>query len=318
MKTAEKLQAFPTRRTGAASWGLAVLTAALFLSAGCAAIGDAGRTGDRAMKRPKDRIVRTAPRGPEPVLFEEMIDDLADARVVYVGEQHRRVAHHRIQLRIIKALHERHPDLKVGMEMFSRPYQPVLNDWSAGILDQEAFLKSSHWYANWKFDYDLYESILRYVRENGLPLIALNIPFHIPPKIAVGGIDTLLHGERQYLPAEIKTDDPGHRAYLEEVYEAHRAMLKGRDDFENFYMAQNVWEDVMAESVADNLDDAHMVVIIGNGHIQRRFGVPERAYDRTGAPYRTVLTDPGPGPAEPEMGDYIWRTFMPGAKPPGK
>jgi uncharacterized iron-regulated protein len=318
MKTAEKLQAFPTRRTGAASWGLAVLTAALFLSAGCAAIGDAGRTGDRAMKRPKDRIVRTAPRGPEPVLFEEMIDDLADARVVYVGEQHRRVAHHRIQLRIIKALHERHPDLKVGMEMFSRPYQPVLNDWSAGILDQEAFLKSSHWYANWKFDYDLYESILRYVRENGLPLIALNIPFHIPPKIAVGGIDTLLPGERQYLPAEIKTDDPGHRAYLEEVYEAHRAMLKGRDDFENFYMAQNVWEDVMAESVADNLDDAHMVVIIGNGHIQRRFGVPERAYDRTGAPYRTVLTDPGPGPAEPEMGDYIWRTFMPGAKPPGK
>ena len=318
MKTAEKLQAFPTRRTGAASWGLAVLTAALILSAGCAAIGDADRTGDRAMKRPKDRIVRTAPRGPEPVFFEEMIDDLADARVVYVGEQHRRVAHHRIQLRIIKALHERHPDLKVGMEMFSRPYQPVLDDWSAGRLDREAFLKASHWYANWKFDYDLYESILRYVRENGLPLIALNIPFHIPPKIAVGGIDTLLPEERRYLPAEIKTDDPGHRAYLEEVYEAHRAMLKGRDDFENFYMAQNVWEDVMAESVADNLDDAHMVVIIGNGHIERRFGVPERAYDRTGAPYRTVLTDPGPGPAEPEMGDYIWRTFTPGAEPPGK
>ncbi len=311
MKSAEKMQAFPNRRSGTAARGLVVLAAALFLSAGCAAVGDADRTGDRAMKQPKDRIIRTAPRGPEPVLFGEMVDDLAGARVVYVGEQHRRVAHHRIQLRIIEALHERHPDLKVGMEMFSRPYQPVLDDWSAGILDPDAFLKASHWYANWKFDYELYESILRYVRENGLPLIALNIPFHIPPKIAVGGIDTLLPDERRYLPGEIRTDDPEHRAYLEDVYEAHRAMLKGRDDFENFYMAQNVWEDVMAETVAQNLNDAHMVVIIGNGHIQRRFGVPERAHDRTGADYRTVLTDPGTDLETPEIGDYIWRTFSP-------
>lgn len=302
----------PAHASSGAVRCIAVLSALLLMGAGCAV---ARRPPETDMDLKNDEIetaiVRTDPVKAVPMTFDEMIDDLAGARIVYLGEQHRRVAHHRIQLRIIKALHERHPDLKVGMEMFSRPYQPVLDEWSAGTLTREDFLKRSHWYANWKYDYELYASILRYIRENRIPLVALNIPFHIPPKIAVGGIETLLPDDRKYLPREIETGDPDHRAYIEEIYKVHRPMLRGRDDFEDFYMAQNVWEDIMAESIARNLGDGPMVAIAGNGHIVRRFGVPARAFVRTGEPYRTVLPDPGNVPETPAVGDYIWRTFRP-------
>ncbi len=258
-----------------------------------------------------DVIIDT--RTGEPVSFEAMMDDLADVRVVFIGERHTSAAHHEIQLRIIKALYERHPrDLKVGMEMFSRPYQSVLDDWSAGLLDRSRFLRRVHWHANWKYDFDLYAGILEFAREASIPVVALNIPFHIPPKIAVGGIDTLLPEEAAQLPRSIDTQNAAHRAYLKEIYERHRAMLRGRDDFEDFYMVQNVWEDVMAEAVADNLGDGCMAVALGNGHIVNRYGVPDRMAARTGLPYRTVLPDPGgdvvPGPA---VGDYIWRTAGP-------
>ena len=51
------------------------------------------------------------------VSFEDLITDLSQVQVVYVGEQHRNAAHHKIQLDIIKALFAVHPDIAVGMEM---------------------------------------------------------------------------------------------------------------------------------------------------------------------------------------------------------
>ena len=52
------------------------------------------------------------------VSFDELMADLEDVRVVYVGERHSNEAHHDVQLRILKALYEKDPTLFVGMEMF--------------------------------------------------------------------------------------------------------------------------------------------------------------------------------------------------------
>lgn len=235
------------------------------------------------------------------------MDEASASRVVYVGEQHTHPVHHDIQLKVIQDLHRRDPDLAVGMEMFPYTYQPVLDRWSAGALSESAFLKQTHWYANWKFDFDLYREILTYIREHRIRLVGLNIPFHIPGLIAVGGLSNLPPDDAKHIPDQIRTDDPEHRAYLKGVYEKHKPMLRGRDDFEDFYMAQNVWEDAMAEAVAGNLDGGRMAVLVGNGHIINRYGIPDRAYARTGAPYTTILPTPDP-PEDPDAADYIWVT----------
>ena len=240
------------------------------------------------------------------VSFDFMMADLKSVQVIYVGEKHTNPADHQIQLRVIKEIYKDFPDMKVGMEMFSRPYQPVLDEWSKGELDENSFLKRVHWYANWKYDFALYRNILEFIKDKKIRLIGLNVPFDIPPKIAVGGIETLLKCDKKYLPKKIDTSIAAHREYLRSVFERHH--LKGREDFKNFYMAQCVWEDGMAETIAENLNDSKMVVLSGNGHIYRKFGIPQRAFDRTGCSYRTLYTVSVGGDAQLMDADYLWVT----------
>jgi len=252
-------------------------------------------------------------RNGQSITFDQLIQQLAQVRVVYVGERHTDRSHHEIQLRIVRALVEKGLNIRVGMEMFDHTYQPVLDQWSSGGLEWETFLKKCHWYANWKFDDSLYKDILVYIQERHLKLIGLNIPFCIPPKIAVGGLESLSAYDRAQLPKEIDTTQPEHRAYVEEIFKMHQ--MKGRDDFENFYAAQCAWEDGMAQAIADNLDQATMVVLAGNGHIIRKFGIPDRAFKRSQAPFRTVYLATPPMPVSLTDGDFIWVSPSEGGSP---
>jgi uncharacterized iron-regulated protein len=242
------------------------------------------------------------------VSFKELIADLNSCQIVYIGEKHANVSHHRIQLEVIQALFKKHSNLIVGMEMFDHTYQDVLDMWSAGELDQKDFLKKSHWYANWRFDFSLYHEILEFIKENHIRLVALNIPNHIPPKIREGGIDTLREDEKKHLPQVIDTANRAHRDYLEKVFDGHKHHFKGEVGFENFYTAQSVWEDAMAEMIFQHLKNDVMVVLAGNGHIQFKYGIPDRAYNRTGTSFRTIYTAPAGDVVELAVADYIWVT----------
>jgi uncharacterized iron-regulated protein len=239
-----------------------------------------------------------------PIPYSEMLADLKTAQVSYIGESHRDPHHHQFQLKVLKDLFEANPDLIVGMEMFDRTYQPILDQWSSGELDQEEFIQKSHWYANWKYNFDLYKDLLNFIKDNRIRLIGLNIPFHIPSKIAVGGVDSLLPDDQKHLPRNIDTTNTQHRDYVKKVFEHHH--IRGKDDFEHFYTAQCVWEDIMAESIANSLNSSQMVVFLGNGHIIFKYGVPDRAYAHSQAPFRTVYLSTVGGKAELAYADYIW------------
>jgi uncharacterized iron-regulated protein len=240
------------------------------------------------------------------VSFEEMIIDLSSVEIVYLGEVHTNPDHHKIQLKIIKALMKNHDDLKVGMEMFDTTYQGVLNEWSAGKLDETAFLEKTHWYAEWNFDYSLYKDLMEWFKEKKIKITALNIPSYIPPRIATGGIKNLSKEDKKFLPGTIDTGVSGHREYLEKIFRHHH--IKGRNKFEYFYAAQCVWEEIMAENTARSATNGKMIVIAGNGHIIHKFGIPDRTFKRNGKPFRTVLPAPEGSEAELSYADYIWVT----------
>jgi uncharacterized iron-regulated protein len=240
-----------------------------------------------------------------PVSYAEMLKDLEDAQVIYIGENHTDPVHHRIQLRVIQDVTARH-ETAVGMEMIDHPYQPVLDKWSEGELSEQAFLEKTQWYANWRFDFDLYRGIFETIRDNRIPLIGLNLPFSIPPKISVGGIDNLVPEDAAHLPKTITLTDPDHRAYVERIFNMHQ--FKGRENFEFFYEAQCAWEDTMAEAVAGYLTQRKMIVLSGNGHIIKKFGIPNRAFTRTRTPFKTLFLAPVGSPIDLSDGDYIWIT----------
>ena len=242
------------------------------------------------------------------VSYEYLVNDLDGVQVIYIGERHNDPSHHDIQLRLIKELFKSHPYISVGMEAFDRSYQQILYLWSDGELSEEEFMEKMHWYANWKFDFELYKDILLFLKNNKIRIVGLNLPFHIPSKIAIGGIESLSDDDKKHLPKEIDTSDAAHKAYLEKIFEKHK--VKGREKFDNFYMAQCVWEEIMAESISQNLKDNPMIVLVGDGHIIHKFGVPDRAFRRTGASFKTIFLAPAGSEAEAELSyaDYIWVT----------
>ena len=254
----------------------------------------------------------------QPVTYEDMLDDLAQMQVVFVGEVHTNAAHHDIQARIVQALQARHPDLSVGMEMFDHRYDPVLAQWTAGALDQEAFIQKTHWYvrrAGWGFDFELYAPIFETIRENQIRLVGLNVPGWIPSKISRGGLTNLLPDERGMLADAIDTENADHKAYVENIFNTHPHHNVATFDY--FYEAQCAWEDTMAESIVRKMRDAPMVVLIGNGHIIRKFGVPDRVYARNQASLRTVYLAAVGSEVAWDYADYIWVTPQTGSRTGG-
>jgi uncharacterized iron-regulated protein len=229
----------------------------------------------------------------------QLIDMLAAARIVYVGEAHDNLRHHQVQLDILRGLADRLPGkVAVGMEMFQRPAQPQLDRWSRGELDERAFLTT--WYDNWTEDPDYYRGILTFVRDRHIPLLALNASERTAHAFANNGLDALGAEERASIP-EIDTGDPFHRRQMEAAFGAH-AQGAG---FDAFYRTMLIWDETMAQTVAEFVTgpagrDKLLVVFAGGGHIAYGFGIPRRAFRRAPVPYVTILpqTDIGQAPQD--------------------
>ncbi len=89
-------------------------------------------------------------------------------------------------------------------------------------------------------------------------------------------------------------------------------------EFDSFYRAMCLWDDVMADSIVkwfrDQSGNAQMVVLAGARHIGHRNGIPGRAYRRNGKPYASLVClatdDEGPDDEvfSRRYADYVWVT----------
>jgi len=241
-----------------------------------------------------------APIGPEeifrlpegdPITFVQLFKDLDTTRVIFMGESHDQIEHHQIQLRMIHALVAEGKNVVIGMEMFERSRQPILDRWSQGLLREEEFLKEVQWDTTWGMDYELYTRILDEARSRHLKVLGLNVPRDLVRKVAENGIEGLSSEDRRRLP-EMDLTSQQHRAYIASVYKGHE---KGStEDFENFYEAQCLWDEGMAESLFEFLESSQsegktVLVFAGSGHIVFNFGIPNRLYRREAISFKTIV-----------------------------
>lgn len=224
---------------------------------------------------------------------EQLIDFLTPARVIYVGEVHDNLEDHRVQLEILQELNNRFQGkVAVGMEMFRRPAQPKLNQWLEGTLSDKDFRKL--WIENWGMEIGYYQTLLDFIKENKIPLIALNAPQDWEVKVGMKGIDALSPEEQKALP-QIDRTDPYHRQALQAIFKGHGpAGREGGEGFTSFYDTMLLWDETMAESVARYLTspegaDKRMVVFAGGFHVGYGFGIPRRAFRRLPEPYQIVI-----------------------------
>ena len=251
------------------------------------------------------RILRS--RGGQEIADAQFYDELAAAQAVCVGEVHVNPHHHWAQLQIIDQLGQRGrrdgATRALGMEMFQRPFQGIVDDFAAGRIDEAALLSRSGWSTRWGYDFALYRPLLRAALEHGMALLALNLSDELRKKVSRHGIAGLSEADRGKLP-ELDLEDEAHRAWFQGLMEdmggahghghgdPHGDEDDGEDDphgmpgghgehgkrgedsegaqrAERIYSVQVLWDETMAEGASAWLqaeNNRRVIILAGSGH----------------------------------------------------
>lgn len=273
----------------------------------------------KANQSDKPTVSVVSPRSRQPLNSQAVLQTLSQANVVYLGETHARPEDHRAQLEIIQELHRLNPQLVIGMEMFQRPYQAALDRYLAGTLTEAELIDQSQYEKRWGFPWEFYAPILRFARKNQLPVVALNTPTEVTRKVARSGLESLEAGDRQFIPpiSEIALEPEAYRQWLRAIYDAAHHGKTSSASFERFFQAQVLWDETMAERIAQILEQQPqnlVVVLLGQGHVLYGHGVPSRVARRQPEVVQvSVVLNPSEElqretatKPETEIADYFW------------
>lgn len=201
-------------------------------------------------------------------------------QLIYVAETHTRNADHLLQLSVLRSLPAER--LALGVEWLQARFQPVLDAFNAGRIDEAEMLRRTDYFNRWGFDYRLYRPIIRYAQAHHIPIIALNASHELTDAIHASGLDGLAPELKKELPDNYDYSDKSYERLLREIFEQHR-----REDasFERFREVQLTWDETMAQQIArylKNHPEKQMLVLAGRGHVAGRHGIPNRVTRRSG------------------------------------
>ncbi len=252
---------------------------------------------------------------------ETILKELAKANVIYLGETHDNPADHAAKLEIIQAM-AKTQKIAIAMEMFQRPYQSVLDEYIRGNLSEAELIEQTEYQTRWGFPWEFYAPVLRFAQANQIPVLALNVPSEITRQVARQGLESLTEEQKKFIPpfSEIRTDNSEYRQLIREIYDTIHQNHGQSDNFENFFLAQVLWDETMAEVIANfHLEnpDYQIIVLAGKGHIVYGYGIPSRVLRRISSqenkPFRhlSVLLSPVPElewDTNKPLADFIWPT----------
>src|SRR5262245_29106158 len=251
--------------------------------------------------------------------FESMLADLANADVVFVGEQHDDPNTHRLELMLAQGLARQRSAISLSLEMFERDVQPALTDWLCRRMTDDAFLAVSR---PWQRYDTNYRPLVMFARDNGWPVIAANVPRTIASDVSKSGLDVLRtksDGEKAWFAADLNcpTDDEYFRRFAEAMHghgvagsADERTVVAERQTLEHFYQAQCLKDETMAESIArawqeQTATGARPLIVHYNGafHSDFSLGTAERTARRLPDSRVVVISIV---PVTPDALDSVW------------
>ncbi len=227
-------------------------------------------------------------KGPADASTGDIVTRAIAAGAVLLGETHDSAEHHRWQLQTLTALHARHPDLVIALEMFPRRAQGALDRWVAGELDEQAFLRESEWREVWGHDPGLYLPIFHFARMNRIPLVAVNVSRSVTRAVSEKGLAGVSRTEREGVGDPV----PAPPAYEDMLFDSWGAHLptdaahgslardertdRKQPEFRRFLESQLVWDRAIAEGMAEAASrhpGAVVVGLMGTAHVMHGWGV---------------------------------------------
>ena len=190
----------------------------------------------------------------------------------------------------------------------------------------------TRWKTTWGYDLSgTYAKIFAYARANRIPLVGLNAPYALVKMVANYGLGAMPSELQPFLPEIDLRNEEHFERFASDMGAAHGGEGMPRASLRRSYEAMTLWDEYMAESVAQYMAKhrGRMVVLAGTSHVRGRVGVPDRYSRRSGrrtfsiVPYAVPWAanglpaiDAPLGPSEAEWILYTQGEIDPGAAPP--
>ncbi|MDR3348524.1 MAG: ChaN family lipoprotein [Acidaminococcales bacterium] len=190
------------------------------------------------------------------IALKEAVKRLKGYDVVMFGEYHDQNALHQEQLAFLKEYCRiQDGNVALSLEMIEKDVAAQLKKYIDGAISEEEFIKSSRPWKNYR---EAYAPLVEFAKARGLDVIAANIPRRIASQYArTGSLDAVDAKDRVYLPRRHWADKDRYWEEFSSVMNGAggeaRAMSLPKEKIWDFYRAQCLKDDVMAQSIADYL-----------------------------------------------------------------
>ena len=225
----------------------------------------------------------------KPADYGQLLKALAQAEVVFFGEQHNDPIGHWLELQLTKDLARlKQGQLVLGLEMLERDVQPLVDQYTTGELDDKAFEAQSRPWPNYATDY---KPLLQVAKQQKFRVVGTNAPRRYASEGAKGSLTVLnaLPAEEKAwlvpLPLTVDYELPGYKGM---------AKMFGDDathvtHAQNIIQAQALKDATMAHFLAQARLEGHLVFHLnGSYHSDNHDGI--LAYLRQTNPKLKVLT----------------------------
>lgn len=177
--------------------------------------------------------------------IEQIVIAMADADVLFFGEEHNDSAGHYLEATIFKALHSVYGNkISLSLEMFETDGQLVLNEYLAGLIDESRMSKDLRLWSNYRD----YRPMIEFAKANQLKVVAANPPRRYVTMVSRKGmasLDVLPKESRKLLPP-LPYDTLTGR-YREKFMD----IMKGSpgSSSNSIYHSQSLWDAGMSYSI---------------------------------------------------------------------
>ncbi len=179
------------------------------------------------------------------ISIEKIIEDCANANVLFFGEEHNDSAGHYLEKTIYEALDKRYPgNVALSLEMFETDNQVALDDYLNGFIPEDRFSKDVRLWSNYKD----YRPMIEYAKANSKMVIAANPPRRYVSMVTRKGkssVETLSKEAKAFLPP-LPYDTLTGR-YREKFMETMKGAPESASA--NIYYSQSLWDAGMSYSI---------------------------------------------------------------------
>jgi uncharacterized iron-regulated protein len=205
------------------------------------------------------------------ISIDKIVADMANADVLFFGEEHNDSACHYLENQIWRALHGRYGDkVTLSLEMIESDGQLALDEYLAAFIDESRFSKDVRLWSNYKD----YRPMVEYAKQNKLPVLAANAPrryVSLVSKRGMKALDSLSEDAKEFLPPLPYDTLPGR--YREKFIEVMQGSPGANNP--NVYYSQNLWDASMSYSIYRYLkNNRHRKVFhcVGGFHTAEKLG----------------------------------------------